>query len=230
MEALARAVRVAARAIGRAGLAHAYGHCSARLDAQTFLVCPPKPLALVGIGEPCERVPVRGELPDGVLGEVKLHQRVYARRASAGGVVRFMGPSVMALAALGRVPRIRHGFATYFAPAIGFWDDVLLVRNDEAADGAIAAMGGGRAVLMRGNGAVVCGDTIEEAVVFAWYLEDVCRIELAALSAGLADSPGIGMDVARQRAVKSGRIIERMWDFLTDGDPEWNRPLQGKQP
>lgn len=136
----------------------------------------------------------------------------------------------MVLAALGRVPRIRHGFGTYFAPAIGFWDDVMLVRDDEAADGAIAAMGEGRAVLMRGNGAVVWGETIEEAVVFAWYLEDVCRVELAALYAGLADTPGIRMDVARRRAVKSGRIIERMWDFLTDGDPESNRPLQGKQP
>lgn len=92
MEALARAVRVAARAIGRAGLAHAYGHCSARLDAESFLVCPPQPLALVGAGKRCDRVPVRGELPEGVLGEVRLHQRVYARYGSAGGVVRFMGP------------------------------------------------------------------------------------------------------------------------------------------
>jgi len=32
------------RALARAGLVHAYGHCSVRLDAHHFLVSPAKPL------------------------------------------------------------------------------------------------------------------------------------------------------------------------------------------
>ena len=45
-------VGVAARAIGRAGLAHAYGHCSVRCDAEHFLVSPAKPLGMVCPDDP----------------------------------------------------------------------------------------------------------------------------------------------------------------------------------
>lgn len=221
METLARTVRTAARALGNAGLVHAYGHCSARIDAETFLVCPSRPMAHIRPNEPCAVVPVTGPLPEGVLGEVRLHQQIYASRPAARGAVRFMGPNTMALAALGREPRIRHGFGTYFAPGVGLWDDVQLVRDDAKAAGVIAAMGTGPGVLMRGNGAVVAGTSIEDATVLAWYLEDMCRVELAALATGLAEnSPVIGPDEAAQRATRAGRIFERMWDFLTAGDPE----------
>jgi HCOMODA/2-hydroxy-3-carboxy-muconic semialdehyde decarboxylase len=73
---------------------------------------------------------------------------------------------------------------------------------------------------MRGNGAVTAGDSLQEAVVLAWYLEDMCRIELAALSAGLAEAPVIPPQAAAARATKAGMIFERMWSFLTAGDPE----------
>ena len=39
--AVAARVRVAARALAKAGLVHAYGHCSARLGVHQFLVSPP---------------------------------------------------------------------------------------------------------------------------------------------------------------------------------------------
>lgn len=213
-------VRLAARALARASLVHAYGHCSARIDADRFLVCPPEPMGLIEPGAACVEVPVEGPLPDGVLGEVRLHQRIYATRPDARGVVRFMGPNVMALGALGVVPAMRHGFGTYFAPQVGYWNDVQLIRDDARADGAIAAMGESAGLLMRGNGAVTAGASLEEATVFAWYLDDMCRIELAARAAGLADAPVISPGDAQARATKAGRIVERMWDHLTAADPE----------
>lgn len=221
MEALATTVRIAARALGRAGLVHAYGHCSARLDADHFLVCPARPMAQIEPGEACTRVPVHGPLPEGVLGEVRLHQQIYARRPDCGGVIRFMGPNAMALAALGRVPEIRHGFGTYFTPRVGLWDDIQLIRDEAKAIGAIDAMGDSAGLLMRGNGAVVAGATLQEATGLAFYLDDMCRIELAALASGLGTSaPVIPPDEATVRATRAGRIFERMWDHLTFGDPE----------
>ena len=213
-------VRLAARALARSGLVHAYGHCSARIDADRFLVCPPVAMGLVAPGAQCIEVPVCGPLPDGVLGEVRLHQRIYASRPEAGGVVRFMGPHSMALGALGVTPAIRHGFGTYMAPGVGLWEDIQLIRDDARADGAIAAMGNGAGLLMRGNGAVTAGASLPEAVTFAFYLDDMCRIELAARSAGLADAPTIPPVEAEARATRSGQIIERMWDHMTAGDPE----------
>ncbi|MGY6534758.1 MAG: class II aldolase/adducin family protein [Pararhodobacter sp.] len=219
MENLARTVRISARSLSRAGLVHAYGHCSARIDADSFLVCPSRPMGLITPGEACIRVPVAGTLPEGVLGEVRLHQQIYARRPDIGGVVRFMGPHVMALAALGRRPEMRHGFGTYFAPRVGLWDDIQLVRDDDKAKGAIDAMGDSAGLLMRGNGAVVAGETLQEATALAFYLDDMCRIELAAMATGV-DAPVIDPRAARERATRSGRIFERMWEHLTTGDPE----------
>ena len=224
MDDLARITRIAARALGRSGLVHAYGHCSARIGADSFVVCPSVPMAHVEIGQPCPVVPVAGPLPEGVLGEVRLHQQIYARRPEAGGVVRFMGPNMMALAALGRVPEMRHGFGSYFAPRVGLWADVQLVRDDARAVGVIDAMGNSAGVMMRGNGAVVAGATLPEAVGLAWYLEDMCRIELAALSAGLPDAPTLDIAEANERATRQGRIFERMWDYLSYGDPELPQP------
>src|SRR5258708_29405826 len=58
-------VRVAARAIGRAGLAHAYGHCSVRIDDATCLVTPAKPMGLVMATDQPVRVSIESPLPAG---------------------------------------------------------------------------------------------------------------------------------------------------------------------
>ena len=85
-----RIVRIAARSLARASLVHAYGHCSLRLDARYFLVCAAKPMGLINPGDPGTVVPVDGELPQGVLGEVRIHQQIYKNRPEVGGVVRSM--------------------------------------------------------------------------------------------------------------------------------------------
>lgn len=218
---LARLVRMAARAIGRHGLAHAYGHCSARIDRETFLVCPPQPMALVAPEDACATVPLNGPLPEGVLGEVRIHREIYRARPDVGGIVRFMSPKAMSLGALGLVPRPRHGFGSYFYPQPALWNDPQLLRSDEQAEALAAMLGRARGIFMRGNGVVTAGSSLEEAVVLAWYLEDAARIELDALGTRQADAgPFLSEIEARDRATWHGRIRERMWDYLTAGDPE----------
>lgn len=218
-----RTVRLASRALGRAGLVHAYGHCSLRLDATSFLVSPPKPLGLVQPREPCVLVPLDGELPEGVLGEVRIHREIYRCRPEVGGVVRSMPPKVMSLGTMGLTPRARHGFGCYFHPQAPLWHDPQLVRSDRQAEGVAATLAQARAVVMRGNGVVTAGESLEQAVVLTWYLEDAARVELDVFAAGLADARLIDEGAARERATWSGRIQERMWDYLIVGDPEAER-------
>jgi HCOMODA/2-hydroxy-3-carboxy-muconic semialdehyde decarboxylase len=213
-------VRRAARAMGRHGLSHAYGHCSARVDAAHFLVCAPRPMGLIAPGEAGTIVPISGHLPDGVLGEVRIHQQIYQRRPEIGGVVRCMPPNAMALGAAGRTPRPRHGFGSYFHPAPPLWNDPQLLRSDEQAAALAERMGDAAGIVMRGNGVVTAGSSLERAVVLAWYLEDAARVELACLSAGLADDTILTEAEAMERSTWAGRIEERMWEYLTDGDPE----------
>ncbi|MCL7715748.1 class II aldolase/adducin family protein [Stenotrophomonas mori] len=220
-DALARTVRAAARALGRAGLVHAYGHCSARIDADTFLVAPSRPLGLVAPGEPCTVVPLEGELPEGVLPEVRIHREIYRRRPDVGGVARVQPPKLMSLSVLGRTPLARHGFGAYFHPQPPLWDDPLLLRSDAQAQRLAEQLGDARAIVMRGNGAVTAGQSLQAAVVLAWYLEDAARVELDCLAAAPHTLPTcLSDEQSAVRATWNGRLLERMWEYLTAGDAE----------
>lgn len=213
-------LRLAARALGRHGLAHAYGHCSLRLDKGHFLVCDPVPMGQMPNTAAGTVVPVDGPLPDGVLGEVRIHREIYCQRADVNGITRTMPPQLMALSTLRLTPQVRHGFGSYFYPGIPLWDDPQLIRDDAAAVELAKLLGAGRAVMMRGNGLVTAGTSLEQAVVLAWYAEDAARVELAVQSAGIGDPALLSQAECEQRATWSGRIMERMWDHLTFGDPE----------
>jgi HCOMODA/2-hydroxy-3-carboxy-muconic semialdehyde decarboxylase len=209
-------VRQAGRALARHGLVHAYGHCSMRLDEGHFLVSPAKPLGLVADEDACSVVPIDGPLPEGVLGEVRIHREIYRRRPEVGGVVRSMPQRVMTLGTARITPRPRHGFGSYFAPQPPLWDDPQLLRNDEQAAALAEQMGTARAIVMRGNGAVTAGGSLEEAVVLTWYLEDAARVEFEARAAGIAETGAVFSEAeAAQRATWSGAILDRMWAYLT---------------
>jgi HCOMODA/2-hydroxy-3-carboxy-muconic semialdehyde decarboxylase len=214
-------LRKAARALGRHGLAHAYGHVSARIDASSFLVCAAQPMGQIAPGTPGTLVPLNGPLPEGVLGEVRIHREIYRLRPEIGGIARSMPPKIMSLSTLRLTPKSRHGFGSYFHPGIPLWDDPLLIREDAAALRMVQQMGPASAIVMRGNGLITTGASVEEAVVRAWYAEDAARVELDFLHAGSAGDPALFTDdQASVRATWSGRILDRMWDYLTFGDPE----------
>jgi HCOMODA/2-hydroxy-3-carboxy-muconic semialdehyde decarboxylase len=220
-EEVQRQLRMAARALGRHGLAHAYGHCSVRLDAGHLLVCAARPMGLIAVGEAGQVVPVHGALPDGVLGEVRLHQHIYRRHPDIQAVARTMPPAVMALGTARRTPKARHGMGAYFGEGAALWDDPQLVRDDALACAVIDAMGTRNAVVMRGNGAVVAAQSLTELVSLTWYLEDAAKLELAVLAAGVENDSVVLTTAERERrATASGGIFERMWDYLTHGDPE----------
>jgi HCOMODA/2-hydroxy-3-carboxy-muconic semialdehyde decarboxylase len=214
----AAVVKVASRAIGRAGLAHAYGHCSVRLDATHFFVSPAKPLGMVCHTDLPVRVAIEGPLPPDVLGEVRVHQQIYRARADVGGIVRFQSPKLVSLSALGRSPSVRHGLGSYFAPQPPFWNDPRLIRDDERAAAVAVTLNAARAIVLRGNGAVAVGSSLQEACVLSWYLEDAARVELDVLASG---EPGVvfGPEESAERATMQGRIFERMWDWLTREEP-----------
>jgi len=216
---LAKTVRITARAMARHGFVHAYGHCSARIDEHSFLVAPPKPLGLVRPGEACTVVPIDGALPEGVLGEVRIHREIYRRRPDIGGVVRAMPPNAMFLASMMRAPKPRHGFGAYFWPEPPLWRSPQLLRDDQQAAALAEQMGNAPAILMRGNGTIVVGATQQQAAVLTFYFEDMCRHELAALAVSQF-AQTLTADEAAERATWTGGTLERMWSFLTAGDPE----------
>jgi HCOMODA/2-hydroxy-3-carboxy-muconic semialdehyde decarboxylase len=220
--ALERRVRVAARALSRHGLVQAWGHCSARIDDEHFLVCAPRPMGRIAVGEAGTVVHVDRPLPDGVLGEVRIHQQVYRQRPDVGGVCRVMPPKLVALSTLGIVPSPRHGVGAFNA-ACRFWQDPRLLRDDGLAAELVAHLGDAPALVMRANGAVTVGGSIEMAAGFAWCLEDAARIEHDVRAIGASaevDARRLTPDEIGLRQVSSGRVFERLWDHMCGCDPE----------
>jgi HCOMODA/2-hydroxy-3-carboxy-muconic semialdehyde decarboxylase len=207
-------VQQAARALGKAGLVHAYGHCSQRLDADHFLVCAAMPMGLIK-SEPGTIVPVSGPLPDGVLGEVRVHQAVYQRRRDVQAICRIMPSVLMALSTQGIIPQPRHGIGAYFHPGPQLWNDPRLLRDDESAAQLAEAVGAQNAIVMRGNGAIVVADSLEKAVTLSWFLEDAARIERDVRTMGLDPAAGLlTADEIAARQIWSGGVAERMWQWL----------------
>jgi HCOMODA/2-hydroxy-3-carboxy-muconic semialdehyde decarboxylase len=216
-----RELRIAARALARGQLVHAYGHCSLRLDGAHFLVCAPKPMGTILPTDAGTVVPIRGALPEGVLGEVRIHQQIYAQRPELNAVCRIMPPQLGLLALLRRTPRPRHGFGAYFAPGPALWDDPRLLRDDAAAERLAQTLGRGKAIVMRANGAVVAGESLVEAVALSWFLEEAARVEVGLMQMN-QDGPHtlLTPEETLARQVVAGRVYERMWEYLSFGDPE----------
>lgn len=214
-----RDVALAARAMARHRLAHAYGHVSARLDGERFLVTGPYPLGRTQLDGRAALVvcPIDGELAAGALPEVRIHQAVYRTRPEVGGICRFQSPSVLALSAIGKTPRALHGLGTYFAPSAPLWDDPALVRDPERAAAVVKLLGQARAVVLRGNGAVTVGPSVREAACHAFCLEDAARLELAVLATGQTPVPYTEQQ-AKKRGAGDQNLYDRMWDYLLGDD------------
>lgn len=220
----AKTLRLAARAMHRHGLAHAYGHVSIRLNLKSFLVTPAQPLGASSVDEPGVVVELDGDLPPEALPEVRIHREIYRNRPEVGGICRVQPPALMALSALGETPRALHGLGAYFAPRPPLWPGVALVRDDPQAIAVAEMMGNARAIILSGNGAVIAGDTLEEAAGLSYFLEDAARLELAILPARAAGKHPreYSAEEVEKRAVKAGALFERMWHYLCMGDPEWS--------
>ncbi|HEY0250774.1 MAG TPA: class II aldolase/adducin family protein [Kofleriaceae bacterium] len=207
-------VILAARALSRHGLVHAYGHVSARVDANTFIVTGPHPLRNAKDVITCTLT----ELAPGALPEVRIHQAIYRARPEVGGICRFQSPSVMALSACRQTPRALHGLGTYFAPHPPLWDDPLLVRDDERAAAVASQLGANRAIVLRGNGAVTVGGNVREAACHAFFLEDAAALELKLN--GRASTPYTADQAARRANSADKQLYDRMWEFLLGDDYE----------
>jgi HCOMODA/2-hydroxy-3-carboxy-muconic semialdehyde decarboxylase len=207
----------AGRALARAGLVHAFGHCSVRVGNR-FTVTPARPIGLLSEDDEFPMVDLdQGELPAGVAGEVLIHRAIYRSRQDVNAVCRVQPRNVMTLSVLGRTPRCFPGFGAYFGAGVPLWESPQLVRTSEEATAVAARLGTASAVVLRGNGAVTVAESLPRAVTLAWFLERAADVDLEILKLGDLGSTAreLTETEAVQRATWQGGIAERMWEFLT---------------
>jgi len=176
-------VAAAARVLARLGFVGAFGHVSARGPEGVGVLLTPTspPLGALGAGD-LLALDADGRPPEGQAGrtpiEAPMHLAVYAGRRDVGAICRIHAPATAAWASTGATPPLLHGFGGMVEP-VAVWDDPDLIATRAAASRVAAALGDAPALLLRGNGGLTVGATLDEALARAWCLEDRCRLALA---------------------------------------------------
>jgi HCOMODA/2-hydroxy-3-carboxy-muconic semialdehyde decarboxylase len=208
---LAADIADAGHVLAALDLVAAFGHVSAR-DGDQMLITPAA--ALEGV-QGADLVAVSldaSALPAGAPAESWIHLRVYAARPDVAAIARAQPPDAFAAAAVATALRPLHGQASWLGRVVPVHDDARLLRSAELANAAAAALGGGDAMLLRGNGAVTTGSSPGLAVARMWLLAAACRAWLTATAAGPI-RPLTDAEVDSWRAVQ-GELLPRLWGHL----------------
>ncbi|GIU97841.1 MAG: hypothetical protein KatS3mg013_1644 [Actinomycetota bacterium] len=173
-------VASAARMLARAGLVHAFGHVSMRVD-DGIAITSTRPLASASpddvllVGSDGE---VRSGPADAVPIELALHRGIFAARSDLGAIARGHPPAAVVWGVgLEDLPLI-HGLGALAGERVAVHPDLDLIATDEQALGVARSLGGGYGLILRGNGALACGATPLEAATRLFFLEDRARVAL----------------------------------------------------
>lgn len=222
----------ASRILDQHRLVHGYGHVSARAeDGSTVLITPRKGLALVRTlqevlhldldGKPVqpkgsrrqsrERVKTRVENEAQAPLEVFLHTEIYRTRADVKAICRTHGIYALVLSVLRRTLLPVHELAVPLGPEVPLFDSPVLISTPEIGKQLVAALGSARGLLMRGNGALTVGASVEEAVVNAILLETSAEVQWRALAVG---EPAwiVGDEYVRLAQLEYG-AVNRPWQY-----------------
>ena len=141
-----------------------------------------------------------------------LHQAIYKTRPDVKAVFHFHSPAVVLLSVLGQTIRPMHNYSAIFYDGVPLYTGTCQVESPARAGEMARLLGGARALMLRGHGAVVVGQSIREVCMLALFLEESARLQAEATRIGAP------MFMARDEAEKIAKrtfkpaSIERAWD------------------
>jgi ribulose-5-phosphate 4-epimerase/fuculose-1-phosphate aldolase len=169
----------ALRIISHEGLSDAFAHLSARVDdGKKMLFMPRKSPALVRSKE-LFVIDFEKGVPQSAV-----HQAVYKAREDAGAVFHFHSPAVILLSVVGQTVQPMHNYSAIFYEGVPVFEGTGQVESPERAGEIAQILGAAKAVILRGHGAVVVGQSIREACILALYLEESARLQVETLKLG----------------------------------------------
>ncbi len=177
--------------LGHAGLNQGFGHLSARVPGrELFLITPRKNFKLIAPDE-IEVVDFDGRKlttnsVDRAPNELFIHACVYRVRPEVNSVARTQAEFVEAFGVAGVAIRPTHDFGAVLLGPTPVHEEPRLVTTPARGEAMVRALGSGHSLMLRGNGCVVVGTSVQEAVVRAVWLEESARLLYRALAIRLA--------------------------------------------
>lgn len=216
---------VASRTLAHHGVIDAYGHASARSPANPGRYFMARSLApeLVTEADIVE-LDLDGN-PVGAGGaplyrERYIHAEIYKARADVMAIVHHHSPTVVPFACTGHALRPIFHMAAFVGLGVPTWDirdaqqgSDMLVKTPLLGEHLARRLGPHPAVLMRGHGATVVGESIPVAVGRSIYLERNARMQLEATLLAGAGGKIVFMDASEVAANVAWQDYERSWDL-----------------
>ena len=200
---------MALRIIYREGLSDAFAHLSLRSEVRDeMLFMPRKSPALVRNDE---LFFVDFEKP---VPQSSLHQAIYKARPDVKAVFHFHSPAVILLSVVGQTIRPMHNYSAIFYQAVPLYTGTGQVETPARASEMAKLLGAAKALMLRGHGAVVVGQSIREVCMLALFLEESARLQAEATKLGTP------MFMERDEAEKIAKrtfkptSVERAWDHF----------------
>ena len=202
----------AGRVVAGLGLVDAFGHVSRRTAPDGYEITVLGDLARLAEHDVVAVDLGAAGLPPGSPGEAWLHSAIYRGRPDVGAVVRAQPAAALAAGAVADVLRPLHGQAALLGGDVPVHPSPRLLRSEDLGSAAAATLGGGGAMVLRGNGAVTVGADVEEAVVRMHLLAAACDVWLRASAAG--EPAVLTEEDARAWRVAAPTLVPRLWEHL----------------
>lgn len=199
----------ALRIISHEGLSDAFAHLSARsTGGDTMLFMPRKSPALVGSDE-LFFVDFEKPVPQSAL-----HQAIYKTHPDVKAVFHFHSPAVILLSVIGQSIRPMHNYSAIFYEGVPLYTGTGQVESPARAGEIAKLLGDAKALMLRGHGAVVVGQSIREVCMLSLFLEESARLQTEAMRLGTP------MFMERDEAEKIAKrtfkptSVERAWEHF----------------
>jgi len=198
------------------GLTEGFGHLSARVPGGVLItpalapgLATPADLLLLGPGGEVQRE-AAGRRP---ALETPLHLAIYESRPDCGAICRTHSPWAVAWGLRAEAFLPAHGFGLMLGESVPYCSYGDLVTTREAGAAVATVLGGAHGLFLKGNGLLVLGATVPEAVIKALYLEEACAAVLR--SGGVGKAAVFG---AAERLARSGwhaAELARAWSYYS---------------
>jgi ribulose-5-phosphate 4-epimerase/fuculose-1-phosphate aldolase len=207
---VAEEVAAGARLAARAGLFEGLGHISVRAGGGSFVMTTTGPLGATTADHVLlvSELPSREDHPPALPLETAVHAAIYAARPDVWAIVRAHSPSAVVAGLDATVPPVTHGLGG-IAGEVVFHADPQLVTDRVRGDAVARSLGGADCVILARNGTVAVADSLPVALVRAWFLEERCRVWLAA-----GRPAGMPPDELAARRESYPAEVARVWRWL----------------
>jgi len=216
---------IASRTLAEHGVIDAYGHASARSEAnpQRYLMARNLAPELVTEADILEYDLESNPINAGgiaVYNERFIHGEIYKLRPDVKAIVHNHSHAVIPFSCTGVALQPIFHMSAFIGLGVPGWDirdarkgSDLLVRDAFLGEHLARTLGKHPAVLMRGHGSTVVGENIQRAVGRSIYLDINARMQMQATAIANGERPIVFMDEAEVAANVSWQNYERAWDL-----------------